>query len=40
MRYDLIDYQREAAVEVLKRLGRGRRDWIEDRSLCALAGSL
>jgi hypothetical protein len=37
MRYDLIDYQREAAVEVLKRLARGRRDWIEDRSLSAFA---
>src|ERR1039458_258345 len=37
MRYDLIDYQRGAAVEVLKRLARGHRDWIEDRSLSAFA---
>jgi type III restriction enzyme len=37
MRYDLFDYQREAAVQVLKRLARGRRDWDEDRSLSAFA---
>ena len=37
MRYDLFDYQREAAVEVLKRLVRGQRDWREDRSLSAFA---
>lgn len=37
MRYDLIDYQRQAAIEVLKRLGRGRRDWHEDSSLSAFA---
>lgn len=37
MEYDLFDYQREAAVEVLKRLARGRRDWNEDRSLSAFA---
>lgn len=37
MRYALIDYQRLAAVEVLKRLARGRRDWAEDASLSAFA---
>jgi type III restriction enzyme len=37
MRYDLIDYQREAAAEVLKRLARGHRDWDEFRSLSAFA---
>jgi len=37
MRYDLIDYQREAAAEVLKRLARARRDWVDDRSLSAFA---
>ncbi len=37
MRYDLIDYQRTAAVDVLNRLARARRDWHEDRSLSAFA---
>lgn len=37
MRYDLIDYQRQAAVEVLKRLARGRRDWAEDGDRSAFA---
>jgi len=27
MRYELRDYQRDAALEVLNRLGRGRDDW-------------
>ena len=30
MRYELRDYQRDAASEILKRLGRARRDWRED----------
>ena len=29
MRYELRDYQRDAALEVLKRVRRGRRDWRE-----------
>jgi hypothetical protein len=37
MRYDLIDYQREAAVQVLNRLRRGRRDWDEEEGLSAFA---
>ena len=37
MRYDLFDYQREAAVQVLNRLNRGQRDWAEERSLSAFA---
>jgi len=32
-----MDYQREAAVQVLNRLKRGRRDWEEDTSLSAFA---
>ena len=44
MRYELRDYQRDAAIEVLKRLRRGRRDWQEDRerssfALSAITGS-
>ena len=44
MRYDLRDYQRDAALEVLKRIRRGRRDWREDRerssfALSAITGS-
>src|SRR5438067_1450230 len=37
MRYDLFDYQRDAAVQVLGRLRRCRRDWADDRSLSAFA---
>jgi type III restriction enzyme len=38
VRYELMDYQRAAAVEVLKRLGRARRDWDEsERSSFALS---
>ncbi len=37
MRYDLIDYQRTAAVDVLQRLARAGRDWKEDRSPSAFA---
>ena len=44
MRYELRDYQRDAALEVLKRVRRGRRDWREDRerssfALSAITGS-
>ena len=44
MRYELRDYQRDAALEVLKRLRRGRRDWQEDGerssfALSAITGS-
>jgi hypothetical protein len=39
MRYELRDYQRDAALEVLKRVRRGRRDWRElgERSFFALS---
>jgi type III restriction enzyme len=37
MRYDLFDYQREAAAKVLQSLARGRRDWDEYNSLSAFA---
>src|SRR5438309_920828 len=37
MRYDLFDYQRDAAVQVLRSLARGRRDWNEYKSLSAFA---
>lgn len=37
MRYDLFDYQREAAAHVLQNLERGRRDWDEYKSLSAFA---
>src|SRR5664279_166092 len=39
MRYELRDYQRDAALEVLKRVRRGRRDWREggDHSSFALS---
>jgi type III restriction enzyme len=37
MRYDLFDYQREAAGQVLQRLGRGRDDWDKYKSLSAFA---
>lgn len=37
MRYDLFDYQRQAAVDVLKRLVRGRHDWDEGKNLSAFA---
>jgi len=39
MRYELRDYQRDAALEVLKRIRRGRRDWRDagDRSTFALS---
>ena len=44
MRYELRDYQRDAALEVLKRLRRGRRDWQEEGepssfALSAITGS-
>ena len=44
MRYELHDYQRDAALEVLKRVRRGRRDWREDGerssfALSAITGS-
>ena len=44
MRYELRDYQRDAASEILKRLGRARRDWREDGdrtsfALSAITGS-
>ena len=44
MRYELRDYQRDAALEVLKRIRRGRRDWREDAerssfALSAITGS-
>ena len=39
MRYELRDYHRDAALDILDRLRRGRRDWREsgDRSSFALA---
>lgn len=37
MLYELFDYQREAAVGVLKWLGRGRQDWADYNSLSAFA---
>lgn len=44
MRFELRDYQRDAALEILKRLRRGRRDWREDGerssfALSAITGS-
>jgi type III restriction enzyme len=44
MRYELRDYQRDAALEVLKRIRRGRRDWWDDGerssfALSAITGS-
>jgi type III restriction enzyme len=44
MRYELRDYQRDGAVEVLNRLRRGRRDWREEGArssfaLSAITGS-
>ena len=44
MRYELRDYQRDAALEVLKRLRHGRRDWREEAerssfALSAITGS-
>src|SRR5450759_3351959 len=44
MRYELRDYQRDAALEVLKRIRRGRRDWRVDGerssfALSAITGS-
>ena len=44
MRYELRDYQRDAAIEILKRIGRARRDWREDSdrtsfALSAITGS-
>ena len=44
MRYELRDYQRDAALEVLKRVRRGRRDWRDDGerssfALSAITGS-
>lgn len=38
MRYELMDYQRTAAIDVLNRLGRARSDWAHgDRSSFALS---
>src|ERR1051326_6310794 len=37
MKYDLFDYQREAAAKVLQSLARGRRDWDSYKSLSAFA---
>jgi type III restriction enzyme len=37
MKYDLFDYQREAAGQVLQSLARGQRDWDEYKSLSAFA---
>lgn len=37
MDYDLFDYQRDAAIGVLRRLGRGWQDWDEHQSLSAFA---
>lgn len=38
MRYELMDYQRTAAIDVLNRLGRARRDWSDgERSSFALS---
>lgn len=37
MRLELIDYQREAAVDVVKRLGRARSDWSEHEARSAFA---
>jgi type III restriction enzyme len=37
MRYELRDYQRDAALEILKRIQRARRDWTEDRDRSAFA---
>jgi type III restriction enzyme len=44
MRYELRDYQRDAALEILRRIQRARRDWVEDRdrssfALSAITGS-
>ncbi len=38
MRYELMDYQRSAAIDVLNRLSRARRDWTDgERSSFALS---
>ncbi len=44
MRFELRDYQRDAALEILNRLRRGRRDWHEEGArssfaLSAITGS-
>jgi type III restriction enzyme len=44
VRYELRDYQRDAALEILKQIQRARRDWVEDRdgssfALSAITGS-
>jgi hypothetical protein len=44
MKYELRDYQRDAAIEVLRRLRQSRRDWAEDQqgssfALSAITGS-
>jgi len=44
MKFELRDYQRDAALDVLNRLRRGRRDWREERArssfaLAAITGS-
>ena len=37
MKYQLFDYQRDAALGCLKQLRRGRRDWQEDHSRSSFA---
>ena len=37
MKYQLFDYQRDAALGCLKQLSRGRRDWQEDRNRSSFA---
>ncbi|MDQ4144311.1 MAG: DEAD/DEAH box helicase family protein [Actinomycetota bacterium] len=37
MRFDLIDYQRHAALGVLQNLSRGREDWNRHKSLSSFA---
>ncbi len=37
MRYELLDYQREAALGCLNRLAKGRRSWAEDADLSSFA---
>ena len=44
MRYELRDYQRDASLEILKRIHQARRDWSEDHdrssfALSAITGS-
>ena len=37
MKYQLLDYQRDAALGCVKQLRRGGRDWQEDRALSSFA---